>query len=206
VIDSLRLFSFLQSAVHKTVIKCALWCALWRGHNTSRLTRRIRGARLELSIKETLQRMRHSDIRQAAREARATQRRRVWAAAALALMVVGLILVFGHYSHFSPSPAFASCSVALALGLVPLAALVDLAHSGRIQGLTRARAKLGEQLEASAARTAEALFLAATRFDAARRREPPPPPGVRARQIASLTLTPHLLAQRPQAACAIRAG
>jgi hypothetical protein len=151
--------------------------------------------------------MRHSDIRQAARDARAAQRARVWAAAALAL-VVGLTLILAHCSHFSPSPAFAASAVALALAMVPLAALLDRAHSGRLQSLSGARAKLSKELEASAERIAGALALAAARVHAARRRdrrEPPPPPAVRARQIASLNLTPRLLAQRPQAARA-RAG
>jgi len=151
--------------------------------------------------------MRHSDIRQAARDARAAQRARVWAAAGLAL-VVGLGLIFAHYSHFpvSQSPTFASCAVAIGLALMPLAALVDRSHSRRIQSLTRARGELGKVLEASAERIAVSLSLAAARFGAARRREPPPPSAVRARQIASLTLAPRLLAQRPQAACAERAG
>jgi hypothetical protein len=147
----------------------------------------------------------HSAIRQAARDARAAQRARVWAAAALAL-VVGLVLIFDHCSHFSAaSPAFAYCAVSLALGLVPLAALVDRAHWGRIRRLVGARAKLSKELEASAERIAGALALAAARVHAARRRAPPPPPAVRARQIASLNLTPRLLCQRPQAARA-RAG
>ena len=145
--------------------------------------------------------MRHSqsDMRQAARDARARQRVRVWAAAAL---VVGLGLIFARYSHFPPSTAFASFAVALALGLVPLASLVDRLHSKRILSLSCAREKIGTELEASAIRSAEALALAAARSIDARRREPPPPARVRARLIASLTLAPRLLAQRPQFACA----
>jgi hypothetical protein len=152
--------------------------------------------------------MRNGAIRQAGRDARAAQRARVWAAAALAL-VVGLTLILAHYSHFSPSPAFAASAIAIGLALVPLASLVDQAHWGRIQSLSGARAKLGKELEASAERIAGALSFAAARAYAARRRdrrEPPPPPAVRARQIASLNLTPRLLAQRPQAARATRAG
>jgi hypothetical protein len=121
--------------------------------------------------------------------------------------VVGLVLIFDHCSHFSAaSPAFAASAVALALGLVPLASLVDQAHRGRIQSLSGARAKLSKELEASAERIAGAIALAAARVHAARRREPPPPVAVRARQIAFLSLSPRLLAQRPQAARAVRAG
>jgi len=148
--------------------------------------------------------MRHSEIRQAAREARAAQRRRVWAGVALAL-VVALILVCDHYSHFS-SPTFGASAIAIGLALIPLAALLDRLHSGRILSLSGARAEISTQLAASAKRIAEALFLAASRINAARRRKPAPPARVRARQIASLTLAPRLLAQRPQAARAIRAG
>jgi len=148
----------------------------------------------------------HGDIRQAARDAHAAQRARVWAAAALAL-VVGLFLIFDHCSHFSPStPAFAASAVALALAIVPLASPVDQAHRGRIQSLSGERARLSKELEASAERIARALALAAARVHAARRRAPPPPSAVRARQIAFLSLTPRLLAQRPQAARAVRAG
>lgn len=147
----------------------------------------------------------HGDIRQAARDAHAAQRARVWAAAALAL-VVGLFLIFDHCSHFSPSPALAASAIAIGLAMVPLASLVDQARRGRIQSLSGERAKLSKELEASAERIAGALALAAARVHAARRREPPPPVVVRARQIASLNLTPRLLAQRPQAARAERAG
>lgn len=144
--------------------------------------------------------MRHHDIRRATRDARAVHRGRVWLVAGLALLV-GLALVFAHFEHFVPAPAFAAASIVFSLALVPLAAVVDRVHSRWICSLAGARAKLSAELAEAADHLAQILAVAAGRAESARHREPPPPPAVGgARRIASLALSPRLLAQRPQPA------